>query len=662
MKELFAGILNISISAGILIVVCVLVRLAFKNMPKFVRCLMWLLVAIRLAIPFNIESSLSLLPTKDYVTVSSVEEDEYYVEESTAKINETAQAPTQSQLQYSEGTGSVHEVELGDATGVAAATNSVDVMYILSIVWLVGVAAVLVYAVVAYIRLKNLVAEAVRLNDNVFQSERVGTAFVLGVISPKIYVPSGLGPNELYMSLCHERAHIARRDHLVKPLGFIIAAVYWFNPLVWLAYLLLCRDIELACDEKVIKKIGYDKKKDYSQALLNLSIPRKYIAACPVAFGEVGINERVKNVLKMKKGKKIIIAVAIALCAVLGICFLTYPRTKDKTEKAKDVQASEEVTTESVVTEESTSVSDEPATEAEEATATEASNKKGYIYSVVFNGNKDIQIKSSDGSDFYLCESCEDVFFGTSEEDPELASIKFTDNGHEYEIAFDKDFEEGLENGSYTLYLDTTNKDDPNAYLEGSDGKTLTDVVVSSIVEGEPGNKVTVYAIKSETSDGETSVNLVSGDYIQEGYVPDENGDMVKVVKMSTGEAATKEVWWPLDGGGSVTSITSSKHNGTDIACKEGTGVISVFDGTVDEVGYDDDKGNYIVIVDKDGWTALYSHLQEAPTLAKGDSVKLKDVIGKAGNTGKSTGPHLHFELTNPEGNVEPPILICGDE
>ena len=107
----------------------------------------------------------------------------------------------------------------------------------------------------------------------------MGTAFVLGVISPKIYVPSGLGPNELYMSLCHERAHIARRDHLVKPLGFIIAAVYWFNPLVWLAYILLCRDIELACDEKVIKKIGYDKKKDYSQALLNLSIPRKYIAA-----------------------------------------------------------------------------------------------------------------------------------------------------------------------------------------------------------------------------------------------------------------------------------------------------------------------------------------------------------------------------------------------
>ena len=123
-----------------------------------------------------------------------------------------------------------------------------------------------------------------------------------------------------------------------------------------------------------------------------------------------------------------------------------------------------------------------------------------------------------------------------------------------------------------------------------------------------------------------------------------------------------KERGIDVETSGSITSITSSKHNGTDIACKEGNGVISVFDGTVDEVGYDDDKGNYIVIVDKDGWKALYSHLQEAPTLAKGDSVKLKDVIGKVGNTGKSTGPHLHFELTNPDGNVEPPILICGDE
>ena len=147
---------------------------------------------------------------------------------------------------------------------------------------------------------------------------------------------------ELFMTLNHERAHLTRRDHLVKPLGFIITAVYWFNPLVWLAYILLCRDIELACDEKVIKKIGYDKKKDYSQTLLNLSIPRKYISACPVAFGECGINERIKNVLKMKKSKKIVIAAAVALCAIIAVCFLTYPKDrKAASHERTEAQASE---------------------------------------------------------------------------------------------------------------------------------------------------------------------------------------------------------------------------------------------------------------------------------------------------------------------------------
>ena len=332
MKEVFTGILNISISACFLIAVCILVRLFFKNMPKFVRCLMWLIVAVRLAVPFSIESSFSLLPAKEYVTI---EKTEYIGENVCYTYMETATVPDNSETAeiYYAGDDDVREAAHFDKGMNKEA--SVDVMGILSYVWIAGVAAVLIYALIVYVKLRRMVSDAVILRENIYQSEKVGTAFVLGIISPKIYIPYHLSLNELFMVVNHERAHIRRRDHLVKPMGFILVAVYWFNPLVWLAYILLCRDIELACDEKVIKKIGYDKKKEYSQALLNLSVPRKYISACPVAFGELGVGERVKNVIRMKKGGRLILSAALMVCAVLALGFLTYPK-KDAEESAME--------------------------------------------------------------------------------------------------------------------------------------------------------------------------------------------------------------------------------------------------------------------------------------------------------------------------------------
>lgn len=360
MREVFTGILNISITASILIAVCILVRFIFRNMPKSVRCIMWMLVAVRLAIPFTIESPFSLLPAKEYVATTS----------------------------HLSSNSATNTTELTSLTVDKCVVPSTQAMDIISVIWLVGVIAVLTYALVAYIRLRRLVYDAVILRDNVYQSEKVGTVFVLGIISPKIYVPYGLSPVELYMSLNHERAHLARRDHLVKPLGFIIAAVYWFNPLVWLAYILLCRDIELACDEKVIKKIGYNMKKSYSQALLNLSIPRKYISACPVAFGEVGVDERVKNVLKMKKGKKIILAIALAVCGILAICFLTYPKisSKDKAEATTEA-------TETTVAEADVNAANETTTEVDTAVETETKTTKEDSQKEVHV----VQLKSNDG-------------------------------------------------------------------------------------------------------------------------------------------------------------------------------------------------------------------------------------------------------------------------
>ena len=331
MKGIFTGILNISISAGILIVVCIIIRMLFKNMPKFVRCLMWLLVAIRLAVPFSIESPFSMLPAKEYVTVdvsvTSSEQDYIY------SLEHTVYKTEENALHYY----TAEKQPIPSGVEGSRVAKSTDIMDILSIVWIIGAAVVLTYAFVAYIRLRRMVSDAVILRDNIYQSERVGSAFVLGLIRPRIYIPYGLSLKEIFMVVNHERAHISRKDHFAKPFGFIITAIYWFNPLVWIAYILLCRDIELACDEKVIKKIGYEKKKDYSQTLLNLSIPRKYIAACPVAFGEVGVGARVKNVLRMKKCRKAIIAVALAVCVVLAMGFLTYP---SKTADEKKAEAS----------------------------------------------------------------------------------------------------------------------------------------------------------------------------------------------------------------------------------------------------------------------------------------------------------------------------------
>ena len=325
MRDVFTGILNISISATFLIVVCVLVRKFFRNMPKFIRCFMWLLVALRLAVPFSIESSLSLLPTKEYVTIDQTGNHSVF----------NIASDNASNVDYMI-SGNLTDHESSFFAGL-------DLIEVVSFIWIIGMISLLIYALFSYIRLHRNLYDAVLLCDNIYQSERVKTAFVLGIIRPRIYIPFGLSTSELYMVINHERAHITRRDYLIKPLGFIISAVYWFNPAVWLAYILLCRDIELACDEKVIKKIGYDKKKAYSQTLLDLSIPRKYISACPVAFGEVGVNERVKNVLKLKKAKAAIIAAALIICVIIGVCFLTYPKATKSTKNEASTEQAEQI-------------------------------------------------------------------------------------------------------------------------------------------------------------------------------------------------------------------------------------------------------------------------------------------------------------------------------
>lgn len=196
-------------------------------------------------------------------------------------------------------------------------------------IWVIGIALMLLYACISYFRLRKRIKTAIPLRNNIYQSENVVSPFVLGFLYPRIYLPFQMTDKDMDNAIAHEQTHIKRRDHLIKPFGYILLSLYWFNPLIWVAYILLCRDIELACDEHFIKKLGVKQRADYSQSLLTCSIPHRMVSACPLAFGEVGVKERVKNVLNYKKPAFWLIVIAFISCVIVAVCFLTNPKELD---------------------------------------------------------------------------------------------------------------------------------------------------------------------------------------------------------------------------------------------------------------------------------------------------------------------------------------------
>ena len=310
MSELFLKIVNMSISAGWLVLVIVVLRILLKKAPKWIFVLLWGMVALRLVCPFTFESMLSLIPSAQTVSPEIMLDPSPEISTGIQAFNDAVN-PIISQ---------------SFAPQPAASANPLQIWIpVLVNIWLLGIAAMLVYALVSYLRLRRLVGTAVKYRDNIFRSENVSMPFVLGVVKPRIYLPFKMGMEDLEMVVSHEQAHIRRKDHWWKPLGFLLLALHWFNPLMWLAYILLCRDIEFACDEKVIKELDNVQKADYTQALLACSIGRKQIAPCPLAFGEVGVKERVRSVMNYKKPAFWIIVAALIACTVVAVCFLTDP-------------------------------------------------------------------------------------------------------------------------------------------------------------------------------------------------------------------------------------------------------------------------------------------------------------------------------------------------
>ncbi len=313
MSGIFLKLLNLSISASWLVLVVLALRLVLKRAPKWVNVLLWGMVALRLMLPFSIESALSLIPSAETVSPEVVRFDPAPTITSGVEFIDNAVNPSLSE---------------SFAAAPLASVNPLYVWtYLAGWVWLIGLAAMLAYALVSYLRLRRRVSASIPLWENIYVCDEVPSPFILGIVRPRIYLPSALDEAQWGSVLSHERAHLARHDHWWKPLGFALLAVYWFNPLLWLAYTLLCRDIELACDERVLRGMDAGQIKDYSSALLACSVPRRMLAACPLAFGEVGVGARVKNALRYKKPAFWAVAASVAVCAVVAVCFLTNPRT-----------------------------------------------------------------------------------------------------------------------------------------------------------------------------------------------------------------------------------------------------------------------------------------------------------------------------------------------
>lgn len=313
MDDVFLKLVNLSISASWLILTALVLRFVLKKAPKWVMPLLWGVVALRLVCPFSIESALSLIPSAETIPSEIMTETREPVlyEQATLDIVTNPTLPSAAEV----------------PVGVSRQQAQVD-FNIYSVLWLAGMAALLVHALVSAGKLKRKLATAILLRDNIYESEFVDSPFVFGVVKPNIYLPMHMDEGTAAHVIAHEHAHLARRDHWWKVLGYLVLALHWFNPLVWVAYILFCRDIELACDEKVVKGLDGAARADYSQALLSCAAPRRAVAACPLAFGEGNIKTRVKSALHYKKPAFWVAAAAVLAVVIVAVCFLTNPKSE----------------------------------------------------------------------------------------------------------------------------------------------------------------------------------------------------------------------------------------------------------------------------------------------------------------------------------------------
>ncbi len=311
MGEVLIKLVNMSVTASWLVLAVVVLRLILKKAPRRLSCLLWGLVGLRLVLPFSVESVLSLIPSTQTITPTTAVGRPFEITLGVPAIDQTV----------GEYLGS-HYYE-----GVTVPTNTFwNATAVATVIWLCGVVLMLSYSVLSYWRLRHTVNVSLRERENIYLCDAIDSPFILGVVCPRIYLPSGLSPEQTHYVIAHEQAHLKRLDHWWKLLGFVLLSVYWFNPVLWLAYVLFCRDIEAACDEKVIATMDAEAKKGYSEALVACSVHRRKVIVCSLAFREVGVKSRIRSILHYKKPTVWILTASVALCAVAAVCLLTDPK------------------------------------------------------------------------------------------------------------------------------------------------------------------------------------------------------------------------------------------------------------------------------------------------------------------------------------------------
>lgn len=333
MDAVFLNLVNISITASYIAIAVTVFRFLLKKAPKAYTCILWLLVAFRLILPnsdnmFIFTSIFSLIPSTEVLPNTLIDNTspQFNINVGVEQIDKRINAFLDNRY----------------AEGVTVPTNTgSSLMNILGFVWIIVCIGILIYAVGSYIYLHRKIRASICVKGNTFICDYISTPFILGIIRPKILLPSTLAEEEKKYVIAHEKAHLKRLDHIWKPLGFVLLAFHWFNPIMWISYILFCRDIELACDEYVIKNMNAEDKKTYSTVLLKFSIPKKLLSAYPLAFGEIGVKKRIKAVLKYKKPAVITSILAVILCIVTALCFLANPKKTTLIEEFDELQSSD---------------------------------------------------------------------------------------------------------------------------------------------------------------------------------------------------------------------------------------------------------------------------------------------------------------------------------
>lgn len=318
MEKIFLEILNMSLSGSLLILVVLAARFLLKKVPKWISCVLWGLVAVRLLCPFSIESAISLLPTAKPVPTDIAMMQKPEIDSGIPVINQVVNPVIERNF---------------TPDPVTSAKPLQIINFVAARIWMIGIVVLILYALVSYGLLYKKVRISVIFEKDIRLCDYIETPFILGIIRPSIYLPSGISEEQFYHVIAHEKAHLKRLDHIWKPLGFFVLTAHWFNPLVWISYALFCKDIEMACDEKVISELDKKSAASYSKSLLECSIGRRNILLCPLAFGEVSVKERIKHVLNYKKPGFWVICIAVIVCVVVAICFLTNPKSAEAGEK-----------------------------------------------------------------------------------------------------------------------------------------------------------------------------------------------------------------------------------------------------------------------------------------------------------------------------------------